>query len=327
MAWSNRSKKAVFWVTFAAFLALAITPLIIMYDQIEAEVGYWFSSNSTNDNELDELGELSEEELAKLNPNGAPIDLSALAAIDRDGDGIPDYLETSLFGTDPMNPDTDGDGYSDWEEILNGYDPLSHSREKVDLDGDWLKDEWEINRYGTNPRLADTDGDGVNDGEEIAAGSSPTDAKITRINPDLEQYYFSIPKIQTKAPIVFLNSRDENSIYEGLKNGYVHYSRTAFPGENGDGVYFCHSSTRYGSSGDYDTICANLDKLERGDEIVISSETTKLRYAVTSRTNDYDPSDPKIFRKTQRPTMSIISCWPVGTNRYRIVVRAELISL
>lgn len=327
MAWSRHTKRVVFWVTFATFLALAITPIVIMYDQIEAEVGYWFSSNSTDNSGASDLGELSEEELAKLNPNGSTGELSALTVIDRDQDGIPDYLETSVFGTDPMNKDTDRDGFPDWEEIQNGYDPLSHFKTKVDFDLDWLKDEWEVDRFGTNPREADTDKDGVNDGEEIASGSSPTDAQATRINPDLEKYSLSIPKIDTTAPIVFLTSRDENAIYEGLKYGYVHYARTALPGESGDSVFFCHSSTRHGSSGDFDTLCANLDKLERGDEIVIGNETTKLRYVITSRTNDYNPSDPNIFRKTQRPTMEIISCWPVGTNRYRIVVRAELISL
>ncbi|GEM_PF-3203661 len=327
MAWNKRTKKIVFWVTFVIFLGLALTPILIMYEQIGAEMGYWFSDNSTDNSQVEELGELSEEELAKLNPNGDAEKLSAVAIIDRDEDGIPDYLETSVFGTDPMNSDSDRDGFPDWEEILNGYDPLSHYQGKIDLDQDWLRDSWELDRFGTNPKAADTDGDQVGDGEEIASGSSPTDASVTRVNPELEDYFMTVPAIDTEAPIVFIDSRDETAIYEGLKSGYVHYAKTALPGENGDGVYFCHSSTRHGSSGDYDTLCANLDKLERGDEIIISSETTKLRYVVTSRKNDYDPSDPKIFRKTQRPTMEIISCWPVGTNRYRIVVRAELVSL
>jgi len=327
MTWNRRTKKIAFWITFVVFLGLALTPILIMYEQIDAEIGYWFSSNSTDSSQVDELGELSEAELANLNPNGDTEKLSAVAVIDRDNDGIPDYLETSVFRTDPMNNDTDGDGYPDWEEILNGYDPLSHYQSKVDTDLDWLRDTWELDQFGTNPKKADTDGDGVNDGEEIASGSSPTDASVARVNPDLEQYFLTIPKIGTEAPIVFLDSRGENDIYEGLKGGYVHYAKTALPGENGDGVYFCHSSARHGSRGDYDTLCANLEELERGDEIIIGSETTKLRYIVTSRKDDYDPSDPNIFRKTQRPTMEIISCWPVGTNRYRIVVRAELVSL
>lgn len=38
---------------------------------------------------------------------------------DTDKDGIYDLFETSVFGTDPKNPDSDGDGKSDGEEIFS----------------------------------------------------------------------------------------------------------------------------------------------------------------------------------------------------------------
>jgi len=49
----------------------------------------------------------------------API----ILMIDGDMDGLPDDLEKRL-GTDPAKADTDGDGYSDGEEVKNGYNPL-----------------------------------------------------------------------------------------------------------------------------------------------------------------------------------------------------------
>lgn len=48
----------------------------------------------------------------------------ARARTDSDRDGISDYDEDNIYKTDPNNPDTDGDGYSDGSEILGGYDPL-----------------------------------------------------------------------------------------------------------------------------------------------------------------------------------------------------------
>ena len=42
---------------------------------------------------------------------------------DSDEDGLSDIREKEL-GTDPLNPDTDGDGYNDGEEVANGYSPL-----------------------------------------------------------------------------------------------------------------------------------------------------------------------------------------------------------
>jgi len=81
---------------------------------------------------------------------------------DKDGDGLLNKEEKAL-GTDPKNPDTDGDGLSDGDE-LNIYhtDPL-----KADSDGDQLTDGDEVNNTKTDPNNPDTDGDKLNDFEEL----------------------------------------------------------------------------------------------------------------------------------------------------------------
>lgn len=43
--------------------------------------------------------------------------------IDSDFDGLSDYEEVRVYGTNPLNPDTDGDGYTDGDEVKNGYNP------------------------------------------------------------------------------------------------------------------------------------------------------------------------------------------------------------
>jgi hypothetical protein len=58
---------------------------------------------------------------------------------DLDGDNYPDAAEPDL-GLDPTNPDTDGDGVADGDELTI---------------------------YGTDPTNGDTDGDGIADGEEL----------------------------------------------------------------------------------------------------------------------------------------------------------------
>src|SRR5581483_2069463 len=70
---------------------------------------------------------------------------------DSDHDGLADDLEVSLYGTDPHNADSDGDGLSDGREIA----------------------------LGTNPLSADTDGDGRNDKDEVDAGTDPLNADVT----------------------------------------------------------------------------------------------------------------------------------------------------
>jgi hypothetical protein len=43
---------------------------------------------------------------------------------DSDNDQLGDWDEVNTYNTDPTNPDTDGDGYSDGTEVAGGYNPL-----------------------------------------------------------------------------------------------------------------------------------------------------------------------------------------------------------
>ena len=68
-----------------------------------------------------------------------------------------DGYEVQHWFTDPLNPDSDGDGVPD--NVDNeSCDPL-----KADTDGDGLSDGQELDETNTNCRLADTDGNGQND--------------------------------------------------------------------------------------------------------------------------------------------------------------------
>ena len=70
---------------------------------------------------------------------------------DSDTDGLDDCQELDFYALDPFNPDSDGDGFKDGEEIDNGYSP--HQGERTRLEG------------------RDTDGDGLSDALELAFGS------------------------------------------------------------------------------------------------------------------------------------------------------------
>ncbi len=81
-------------------------------------------------------------------------------------------------GTDPLNPDTDGDGLNDYWEFRNmpEFDPLDPSDGLSDTDGDGLSfaEEYLGTRgYTSDPNDWDTDGDGLSDGEEAARGTDP----------------------------------------------------------------------------------------------------------------------------------------------------------
>lgn len=48
---------------------------------------------------------------------------------DSDNDGLSDYDERTLYGTDPFSADTDGDGFIDGVEVENGFDPRDAVKE------------------------------------------------------------------------------------------------------------------------------------------------------------------------------------------------------
>ena len=101
------------------------------------------------------------------------VTLTPGTGIDSDGDGLTDDEERQI-GTDPLNPDTDGDALGDGDEVKNrGTDPLN-----PDTDTDLLADGEEVTR-GTDPLRPDTDGDALIDGQEVPLGTDP-------LNPDTD---------------------------------------------------------------------------------------------------------------------------------------------
>jgi outer membrane protein OmpA-like peptidoglycan-associated protein len=131
---------------------------------------------------------------------------------DKDMDGLLKKEEKEL-GTDPENPDSDGDGLKDGEEV-NKYNsnPLN-----ADTDGDGLKDGEEVNKYGTNPVLADTDGDGLNDGTEVNLHkTNPTKADTDGdgLNDNEEITKFKTDPLKADTDGEGLNDGDEVKKYK-----------------------------------------------------------------------------------------------------------------
>jgi len=119
---------------------------------LSAGVGVAYSSSGSSDNDKDGLTKREELQLG-TDPNNP----------DTDGDGLNDGEEINQYKTDPLKADTDGDGLNDGEEVSK----VKTSPVKADTDGDGLNDGEEINKFKTEPLKADTDGDGLNDGEEV----------------------------------------------------------------------------------------------------------------------------------------------------------------
>ncbi len=163
-----------------------------------------------------------------------------------DGDERTFYGEAH-FGTDPLDPDTDGDGlvdgdnitvtssdsrYTEWEnrgiffteeadtrtflgEIPAGTDPLD-----PDTDNDGIPDGMEVVVYGTNPLDPDTDGDGVGDWYEIyAAFTDPLDPDDKPIVPYPLPTHDGSPGVTDRPVKVYILSGQSNMVGFGRRSG------------------------------------------------------------------------------------------------------------
>lgn len=132
----------------------------------------------------------------------------------------------------------------------------------------------------------------------------------------------SIPKIGVKAPIIFLNTRDEKTIQANLVNGVVHYAGTANPGEVGNSFITGHSSNYWWIKGAYNYIFLNLNKLVVGDQAVVYHNGKKYVYTATE-IKVVEPSDVSVLAQTETPTLTLMTCTPPGTNWKRLIVKME----
>lgn len=108
--------------------------------------------------------------------------------IDRDGDGLDREQEIQL-GTSDNDGDSDHDGLSDYAEVfIYGTNPLS-----ADSDGDGMPDPWEIGYFGNQAQTAagDYDGDGASNLTEYLQGRDPTKGAVPDTNGQINLKVFT----------------------------------------------------------------------------------------------------------------------------------------
>lgn len=265
---------------------------------------------------------------------------------DSDGDGLSFAKEEAIF-TNPFKADTDGDGVSDGEEFASGTNPLGSG--ELDSDRDKIPDVWE-NQYslnsllpnasadadadelsnfqeyihGTNPLAADTDSDGYTDAQEISNGydpDAPGDAK--------PQVTVLIGKIKVAAPMIWSQEETEAAMQKDLLRGVVRYPKAGVPGQLGNLIISGHSSNYVWVKGDYNSIFKDLGKINLADQVTVrvtqeNGKTFDYAYKITEK-QVVKADNPWIFQDSKDASVLTLStCWPVGTNLNRLVLRGEL---
>jgi hypothetical protein len=179
---SRAAREAGFWILSVALFVLAqmaaAAPVSVAWDPVNSPelAGYkiHYGYSSKNYSKSIDVGKTTSAVLSGLNEVKAYY--LAVSAYSASGDQSKHSNEVVY---DLSKIDTDNDGLSNWDEIsVYGTDPYN-----ADTDGDGLADGVEVNKYRTDPKRADTDGDGIPDGAEVTAGSNPLDPKSVPLSP------------------------------------------------------------------------------------------------------------------------------------------------
>ncbi|HBI33993.1 MAG TPA: hypothetical protein DEA43_03250 [Candidatus Moranbacteria bacterium] len=218
---------------------------------------------------------------------------------------------------------TDGINLEEFAAWAKANNIVSKDVYDNDSDGDGLLNYQEY-IHGTNPNNIDSDGDKFSDKQEIVNGydpDAPGDAKPL--------VYVKIEKIGVDAPMIWSQSEDAKKALKDLESGLSHFPKSAAPGEKGNVIISGHSSNYVWAKGDFNYIFKNLNDLEVGDIVNIKTiqQNGKIifyKYKISEKFVTA-PDDEKIFANPDAPVLTLSTCWPLGTNFKRLIVKAELI--
>ena len=165
----------------------------------------------------------------------------------------------------------------------------------------------------------------------VSPGNAPA-SQIEALDPTITQTISAdprliIPKLNIDVPIRFGVSL--SGVMGAMNNGVVHYrinGASAYPGEIGNFIITGHSAGDIYSSNPYKYIFSGLERLEDGDLIYVNYDSVRYTYQVVKK-QVVEPSNvAALVATTDKPLITLVTCTPLGTSRYRLLVTGEQIS-
>lgn len=134
-----------------------------------------------------------------------------------------------------------------------------------------------------------------------------------------------IPKLGANARIITnVDPYDSKAYQYALTKGVAHARGTSVPGAMGNIFLFAHSSENFYDALRYNSVFYLLPKLAAGDKILLYYHGVKFTYTVTGK-KFVNPNDVSYLEsKGDTKTLTLMTCWPPGTNTQRLFVFAEL---
>lgn len=163
------------------------------------------------------------------------------------------------------------------------------------------------------------------DAEPIATSIEAVDPNVTQsVSPEPR---LLIPKLNIDVPVAF--NIPLTDVDSAMNEGVAQFKipgASALPGQIGNLVISGHSAGDIYSSNPYKFIFSGLERLDVGDLIYINYESVRYTYQMTRR-EVVEPTDVSaLIYDTDKPMLTLITCTPLGTSRYRLLITAEQIS-
>jgi LPXTG-site transpeptidase (sortase) family protein len=152
------------------------------------------------------------------------------------------------------------------------------------------------------------------------AGSNPwsflMDLVITPVKKSASiSNYLVIPKIGVEIPIV------QGSSESALERGAWLLPQTNTPDLLKNTALAAH---RYKYLPPNKKTFYSLDKISQGDELLVYWKGKKYVYSVSS-ISVVDPTDTEVLADTGIPTLTLITCYPLYSDAYRLIVQGTLV--
>lgn len=163
-------------------------------------------------------------------------------------------------------------------------------------------------------------------------GGSNASSSIEAVDPSISQTVspeprLIIPKLNIDVPVAFGISTSE--VDAAMNQGVAQFSipgANAMPGQIGNLVISGHSAGDIYSNNQYQFIFSGLERLEDGDLIYVNYESVRYTYQMTRREVVEPTNVGALIYETNKPMLTLITCTPLGTSRYRLLITAEQIS-
>ncbi|MFH1712348.1 MAG: class E sortase [Patescibacteria group bacterium] len=147
------------------------------------------------------------------------------------------------------------------------------------------------------------------------------ESKIT-----LEPNELFIPSLDIRAPIVFIDEKNETVFQLATREGVVHYPDTALVGEVGNAYIFGHSSDLAWVKNPYRNIFALLPEIKTDACIFTTDDRGKIYSYQVEETYIVSPKDLRVLDQETNgeAILTVQTSYPLGTALARYIVKSKL---